>query len=180
MSQKLIPDLLAPDLRIVFCGTALGTKSFQEKAYYAKPGNKFWPTLHEIGLTPRQFQPQEYRKLLALGIGLTDLSKTAHGNDADLTMSDFDIDATKEKIERYQPQVWAFTSKKAGAIFLGKSTSKIEYGLQDNPVGSTQLYILCSPSGLATRWWNKDIWLGIDRILRKADCLPAHPSRNQP
>ena len=48
----VIPDLIRPGLRIVFCGTALGAASARAGAYYAGPGNKFWPTLHEVGLTP--------------------------------------------------------------------------------------------------------------------------------
>jgi TDG/mug DNA glycosylase family protein len=52
--------LLAPNLRLVFCGTAPSKASAAAKAYYAKPGNKFWPTLHQVGITPRRFTPNEY------------------------------------------------------------------------------------------------------------------------
>ena len=55
--MSVLPDVLAPGLRAVFCGTAAGTKSAIAGAYYAGPGNKFWPTLHAIGLTPRRFAP---------------------------------------------------------------------------------------------------------------------------
>src|SRR3546814_6083057 len=54
----VLPDVLAPGLRLVFCGSAAGRKSAELGAYYAGPGNKFWPTLYEIGLTPRHFRPQ--------------------------------------------------------------------------------------------------------------------------
>src|SRR3546814_7604122 len=55
----VLPDVLAPGLRLVFCGSAAGRKSAELGAYYAGPGNKFWPTLYEIGLTPRHFRPQD-------------------------------------------------------------------------------------------------------------------------
>ena len=69
-NKPLVPDLLAPGLDLVFCGTALGPASFKARAYYANAGNSFWPTLHAVGLTPERFTPQRYPELLALRLGL--------------------------------------------------------------------------------------------------------------
>ncbi len=80
----LIRDVLAPDLRVVFCGTALGTRSAQVGAYYAGRGNRFWSTLHEVGLTPVLLRPEEYTRVLDYGIGLTDICKTRSGSDAEV------------------------------------------------------------------------------------------------
>src|SRR5579883_1213442 len=80
----VLEDLLVPGLGLVFCGTAAGTVSARLGQYYAHPQNKFWPTLYEIGLTPTLFKPAQYRQLLDLGIGLTDLAKYASGMDAEL------------------------------------------------------------------------------------------------
>ena len=77
----ILPDLLAPGLDIVFCGTAVGAESARRRAYYAGPGNAFWPTLAQVGLTPRRLKPEEYPLLLTFGIGLTDLAKHVSGND---------------------------------------------------------------------------------------------------
>src|SRR3546814_18596882 len=71
----VLPDVLAPGLRLVFCGSAAGRKSAELGAYYAGPGNKSWPTLYEIGLTPRHFRPPEFRELRTLGIGPPPLPK---------------------------------------------------------------------------------------------------------
>ncbi len=49
-------DLLRPGLRVVFCGTAAGAVSAAKGAYYAGPGNRFWPMLAKTGLTPRQLR----------------------------------------------------------------------------------------------------------------------------
>jgi len=81
VNNHKLPDLLAPNLRVVFVGTAAGRHSAEVGAYYAGRGNRFWPTLREIGLTPRLFEPREFRDLLALGIGLTDMSKLRAGMD---------------------------------------------------------------------------------------------------
>jgi TDG/mug DNA glycosylase family protein len=59
----LLDDLLRPGLRIVICGTAAGERSAKLGAYYAGPGNKFWRTLHKVGLTPRALIPAEFREL---------------------------------------------------------------------------------------------------------------------
>ncbi len=57
--MPILPDVLAPGLDIVFCGTGAGAWSARVGAYYGKPGNKFWPTLHAVGLTPRRREPAE-------------------------------------------------------------------------------------------------------------------------
>jgi TDG/mug DNA glycosylase family protein len=73
--KHILPERLKPGLKLVFCGTAAGRQSALQKAYYAHGQNKFWRTLHEVGLTPHLFAPQEYPDLWKLGIGLTDIEK---------------------------------------------------------------------------------------------------------
>lgn len=87
----MLPDLLAKDLKVVFCGSAAGNKSAQAGTYYAGPGNKFWRILYATGLTPRLLQPSEYPTLLNYGIGLSDLVKGKSGSDRDLKDSDYDV-----------------------------------------------------------------------------------------
>ena len=89
-NKHLVPDLLAPGLDLVFCGTAPSPASFKARAYYANPGNAFWATLHAVGLTPERFAPQRYPELLACGIGLTDLNKTEYGSDHELSAKAMD------------------------------------------------------------------------------------------
>ena len=80
----MLPDILSHSLPVVFCGTAAGAKSAKLGAYYAGPGNSFWKTLYETGLTGRQLKPHDASELLRYEIGLTDLVKTAAGMDRDL------------------------------------------------------------------------------------------------
>ena len=161
----LVPDLLARNLRLVFCGTAPSTASADAKAYYAKQGNKFWRTLHEVGLTPRQFLPSEYRELLALNIGLTDLCKVHSGVDATLPKDAFDLPAFHRKVARYRPRIIAFTSKNAAQIATG---SPVAYGLQELLLGESQLFVLPSPSGLATRYFDREVWHALARLVDKS------------
>lgn len=156
--EHFVPDVLAPNLRVVFCGTALGYQSALKKAYYANPGNFFWRTLRVIELTPTQIAPENYREVLNYGIGLTDLCKAHFGNDVDLPSNAFDTEALHKKIIKYQPRYLAFTSKTAAASFLNKPTGAIELGLQPQPIGKTQIYVLPSPSGQARIFWREEIW----------------------
>ena len=97
-NRQLVPDLLAPGLDLVFCGTAPSPASFKARAYYANPGNAFWPTLNAVGLTPERFSPDRYPELLTLGIGLTDLNKTKYGSDHELSAQAMDARALHAKL----------------------------------------------------------------------------------
>lgn len=143
----LIPDLLSPGLRVVFCGTALGHESARRKAYYAHPGNAFWGALHRLGFTPERFAPEDYPRVLDCGIGLTDLCKTVSGNDHELPAGSFDAPALHRKILEYQPRFLAFTSKNAASGYLGLPVGRIPYGLLKETIGDTRLFVLSSPSG---------------------------------
>ena len=161
----LVPDLLKPGLKLVFCGTALGRRSAQDRAYYAHPNNLFWPTLHEVGLTPTRFAPSDYPRLLEHGIGLTDLAKRHFGNDAELPSDAFDAAALAEKIAAYAPAMLAFTSKKAASGFLGRPTGKIALGEQEERIGGTRLFVLPSPSGSARGRWDRSLWERLARAV---------------
>jgi double-stranded uracil-DNA glycosylase len=154
-SEYLVPDLLAPQLKLVFCGTAPSRASVAAAAYYAKPGNRFWPTLHAVGFTPRRYSPQDYPQLLTLGIGLTDLCKIHSGVDSELPDDAFDLSAFQQKMMRHQPRMIAFTSKNAAQSYL---QMPVAYGEHSAKLGETRLFVLTSPSGLATRFFDIDVW----------------------
>lgn len=156
--NAILPDVLRPGLRLVFCGTAAGKRSAQEGAYYAHPGNMFWRALFQAGLTPRLLLPQEFPLLPEFGIGLTDLAKRHVGNDDALPKDAFDVPALLAKIERYAPALLAFTSKHGARAVLGND---ITYGLQDRAFGSTKVFVLPSPSGQARGHWDLAHWIAL-------------------
>jgi double-stranded uracil-DNA glycosylase len=159
----VLPDVLEPGLAVVFCGTAAGTRSAQERAYYAHPGNMFWRTVFAIGLTPRLLAPAEFPLMPSFGLGLTDLSKFHCGNDNALPVDAFDVAALRAKIEAFSPRILAFTSKHGGSSALGKP---ISYGLQPGTFSNTQLFVLPSPSGQARRSWNAGVWQELADFVR--------------
>jgi double-stranded uracil-DNA glycosylase len=151
----VLRDLLEPGMKVVFCGTAVGPESAKRQAYYAGPGNRFWETLHRIGLVPRRLEPAEWRRLRDFGIGLTDLAKEKFGIDEGLAWDDFDAAALRDKVERFAPTALAFNGKKAAQIFY---EGKVAYGEQPESVGSTRVFVLPSTSAAARAYWDESHW----------------------
>jgi TDG/mug DNA glycosylase family protein len=155
--------MLHPGLRLVICGTAAGTRSAEIGAYYAGRGNKFWRTMHVVGLTPELVAPEDWRSLGELGIGFTDLAKRAWGMDKDLPPGSFDAVRLRALIDEHQPSALAFNGKTAGRAFLGRKL--VDYGLQDETVGKTALWVLPSTSGAASGAWSVEPWRALARSL---------------
>jgi TDG/mug DNA glycosylase family protein len=151
----ILPDVLAPGLRVVFCGTAPGTASARAGAYYAGPGNRFWLTIHEVGLTPVLLRPAEFTRLPKFGVGLTDISKTASGSDLDVGRSGFDPARLGSAIAATSPAHLAFNGKNAARAALGRS---VDYGAQPDCIGGATVWVLPSTSGAARRFWDIDPW----------------------
>jgi len=153
-----LPDQLQDHLRLVFVGTAASTRSAGEGHYYAHPGNRFWPTLAEVGITPRRYEPREFASLLRLGIGFTDICKSGAGMDHQIAVRPEDIAIFKAKMLRYRPRIVAFTSKKAASLFYGRPTPAISFGRQPPIDGYPDMFVLPSPSGAASGHWTVQPW----------------------
>jgi double-stranded uracil-DNA glycosylase len=169
VKAHILPDRLALNLRIWFVGTAAGPRSAAVGAYYAHPGNRFWRALHEARITPHLFAPQDYPKLLDLGVGLTDFCKTGWGIDSAIAREHFDVAGFKRKVSRLKPQALAFTSKAAASLWLSRPTGRIESGRQKmaHP-NEPAVFVLPSPSGLATSHWSIEPWREVGVWLMSA------------
>ncbi|MCY3915253.1 MAG: mismatch-specific DNA-glycosylase [Chloroflexi bacterium] len=167
--NEVLPDVLARGLVLVFCGTAASEESARVGAYYANPTNAFWPTLHLAGMTPRRLHPMDFRDVLDMKIGLTDLAKDAFGSDRSLRPRDFQRQQLSSKICRFQPQILAFTSKTAWRRWKGLSARvAVSYGWQDDTLGETAFYVLPSPSGAARGYWDLAPWHALgEEYLRR-------------
>lgn len=158
-NDYLVPDLLEPGLKLVFCGTAPSHISARARAYYANPQNRFWRTLFEVGLTPRLLAPHEYPTLLEHKIGLTDVAKRHSGIDSSLPVGAFAPLELSLKLVTYRPQMLAFTSKRAASEVLKIPTGRLEYGLQTLRLEDTALWVLPSTSPLGTNHFRLSPWL---------------------
>jgi TDG/mug DNA glycosylase family protein len=151
----MLPDVLGPGLRVVFCGTAASSASAARGAYYAGPGNKFWRTLHEIGLTPWRFAPAEFGLVLDYGIGLTDLCKVRAGSDAEIGRDAFDVEGLTGRIAAHAPGLVAFNGVRAARVTLGAIDG---YGPQSRLLGGARTWVLPSTSGAANGTWSLAVW----------------------
>lgn len=158
--MAVLSDLLEPNLITVICGRAVGKKSAEVRAPYANPGNKFWKILAEIGLTDHKLDPHDYQRLLNFRIGLTDLNKTEIGVDKDINQFADNPVALMKKVEFFRPKILAFNGKKSASVFCkwAFQSRNISYGLQEEQAGNTQIFVLPSTSGLASKFWEPRYW----------------------
>jgi len=163
----ILPDVLAPNLRLVICGTAPGTRSAVEGAYYAHPQNEFWRVMYLGGVTPRRLSPHEYPVMPSFGVGLTDICKHAFGADSNLARVDFDADGLAARISAVQPRILAFNGKMAAKQFFGRG--HVAYGFQPETIGSTRIFVAPSTSKLARRYWDNASWM---ELLAAAGFVP--------
>jgi double-stranded uracil-DNA glycosylase len=161
--SAVLPDVLRPGLRVIFCGTAVGKKSAQVGAYYAGPGNQFWPTLFRTGLTPRQLTPHEFATVVEYGIGLTDIAKSVSGADKILRPGHFSADGLRAKIAEYAPLALAFNGKRSAQEFYGHP---VMYGKQAEGIGETAVFVLPSTSGAARGFWDESYWRGLASFVK--------------
>ena len=140
-----VPDVLAPGLRVVFCGINPGRRSAAAGAHFANPRNDFWRLLHEAGLTPRLLEPGEQHALVELGYGLTNAAYRTTKGSSELRRADFE--GAAERLERLArelgPGTIAFVGK---AAYEGAFREKPALGLQERRLDGTSLFVLPSTS----------------------------------
>jgi double-stranded uracil-DNA glycosylase len=159
---NVLPDVVRPGLRVIFCGTAAGTASARAKAYYAGPGNGFWRTLHETGLTPVRLTPGEFERLPEYGIGLTDICKLLHGSDQEVGTAEFDVAGLEARVAEAEPAHLAFNGKNAARGALERN---VAYGPQPERIGGATVWVLPSTSGAARRFWDIEPWRELARAV---------------
>lgn len=144
-AQSALPDILAPGLRIVFCGINPGRRSAAAGQHFANPRNDFWRLLADAGITPRLLRPGDQWTLLELGLGVTNTAARTTRGVGDLRRADFA--GAAERLERIalelRPRTIAFVGKTA---YTGAFGGRAELGLQPARLGETRLFVLPSTS----------------------------------
>jgi TDG/mug DNA glycosylase family protein len=143
-----MPDIIAPNLRVLFCGINPSLYSVKAGHHFARPGNRFWRALHESGFTPRRFLPTDDDELLACGLGITNVAPRATVAAADLSRSELKNGglALREKVRHFAPQTLAILGIGAYRVAFAKPEARI--GAQEEMIGDTRVWVLPNPSGL--------------------------------
>ena len=146
--HKRLRDVIAPGLRVLFCGINQGLYSAATGNHFARPGNRFWPALHGAGFTPRLLHPSENDLLLSQGYGLTNLVARATSSAAELAPSEFVAGRRRlaAKVRRYRPRVVAFLGMAAYRHAFATPAAKL--GEQSERFERARVWVLPSPSGL--------------------------------
>jgi len=145
VEASAIPDVLAPGLRVVFCGINPGFVSAAASAHFANPRNDFWRLLHDAGFTPRLLTPDEQFEALRYGLGLTNAALRTTRGSGDLRRGDFAGSAERlaSLAERLRPGWIGFVGKEA---YRGTFGDRPELGEQERRLGETRLFVLPSTS----------------------------------
>ena len=170
--DKTIRDVIAPGLQVLFCGINPGLYSGATGHHFARPGNRFWPTLHQAGFTPRLLNPVEERELLALGYGITNLVARTTATADELTPDELLAGRKRleSKVKRYQPRVLAVLG--IGAYRTAFQEPKAVLGLQTRSIAMAAVWVLPNPSGLNAHYQLADL-AKYFRILRETLQVPA-------
>jgi TDG/mug DNA glycosylase family protein len=154
---KALPDLMAPGLRVLFCGINPSVYSAAVRHHFARPGNRFWPALHSAGLTPRLFSPFEDALFLSLGYGLTNLVPRATARAEELEPEELlaGAAALAEKVRLWTPLQVAFLGVSAYRTGFGKPRAAL--GRQEERLAGAVVWVLPSPSGLNAHYQLADL-----------------------
>ena len=147
-ANRSIDDVIAPGLRVLFVGINPGLYSGWSGHHFARPGNRFWPTLHAAGFTPRRLHPSEERDLLGYGCGVTNFVNRATATAAELSADELVAGGERlvQTVRRFQPQSIAVLGITAYRVAF--SQPKAQLGRQPDLLADTPVWVLPNPSGL--------------------------------
>ena len=160
---KTVADVIAPGLKVLVCGINPGLYTAAIGHHFGRPGNRFWPTMHAAGITPRLLSPYEEREMLDYGYGITNLVKRATAAADELSRQELveGGQALVEKIRRYRPRFLGVLGLTAYRTAFARPQTSI--GLQDERIGAapdfpgTRLWVLPNPSGLNAHYQLADL-----------------------
>ncbi len=143
-----MPDLISSGLKVLFCGINPSVYSAVVGYHFARPGNRFWPTLHASGFTERLLAPWEQEELLALGCGITNVVERATVSADVLTAEELAQGGRRleAKVRHYRPRVLAVLGIGAWRTAFGHPRASL--GPQPETLGGARVWVLPNPSGL--------------------------------
>jgi TDG/mug DNA glycosylase family protein len=149
---QLLPDILAPNLDVIFVGAAPSHSSADAGHYYAGPTNKFWMLLHQSGFTPCQFQPEQDAEVLGLGIGLTGIYRhlSTSANHLLPTPTPQRRQELQDKLVTLAPKFLCYNGKDVYKLCTGRTC--FDWGEQPETIGTSRVFVVISSSARADAW----------------------------
>ncbi|MEZ5290668.1 MAG: G/U mismatch-specific DNA glycosylase [Vicinamibacterales bacterium] len=168
---RILPDVIAPGLRVLFCGINPGLYSAATGHHFARPGNRFWPALHRAGFTPRQLAAAEDGTLLTYGCGITNLVARTTAGAAELDRDELRRGGVRlaRKVARHRPRWVAVVGIDAYRRAFARPDAVV--GPQAERLGGARVWVLPNPSGLNASYQLPALVRAF-RALREASGLP--------
>lgn len=165
---RLVPDVIAPELRVLFVGINPGLYSAAIGHHFGRPGNRFWPALHRGGFTPRCLTPEEEAELLPLGLGITNIVARASARADELTPAELRAGAAqlREKLRTFRPHFAAILG--VTAYRTAFEVPKATLGEQES-MGETRVWVLPNPSGLNAHYQLDDLGRLFDELRQQVE-----------
>jgi TDG/mug DNA glycosylase family protein len=176
MLRRHVPDVIAPHLRVLFCGINPGRYSAAAGHHFAGPSNRFWPTLHAAGFTPTLLRPADESALLHFGLGITNLAPRATPEASHLSTRELQRGARQlvRKVLAFQPRTLAILG--LGAYRLAFREPRAVCGLQERTIDETRIWLLPNPSGLNAHHSSTELI----RLFRALQRHAMQPRSRQP
>ena len=150
--DAVIPDVIARDLKVLFCGINPGLWSGAVGRHFARPGNRFWPALYASGFTPELFTSVRQDELPTLGLGISNVVARTTARADELSADEFREGARilTAKAAEYRPAWIAIVGITAYRTAFDRRTAQI--GPQDARIAESRVWVLPNPSGLNAHW----------------------------
>lgn len=168
---KTVPDVIGPNLRVLFCGINPGLYTAAVGHHFARPGNRFWPALYQAGFTDRLLSPFEEFELVQNGYGITNVVARATASADSLSREELLEGGRilRRKVRRHKPAILAVLG--LGAYRAAFEDPKATTGLQSMAIGETKLWALPNPSGLNAHYQREQLTKLFRELKRAADDL---------
>ena len=146
--DRVIADVIAPGLQVLFCGINPGLYSGATGFHFARPGNRFWPALHAAGFTDRLLDPSEVAELPRYGCGITNLVARTTARADEVTDEELRQGRVllEDKLREFKPSWLGVVG--VGAYRVAFDKRKATLGRQDEVIGDTRIWVLPNTSGL--------------------------------
>jgi TDG/mug DNA glycosylase family protein len=149
-----VPDLLGPDLRLLFVGINPGLWTAATQTHFAHPANRFYPALLTAGIIDVPISPSagmtdtDRDRLRARGIGITNLVRRATARASELTAEELRAGGLElvETVRRTSPRVVAIAGITAYRSAFDRRRAVL--GRQPELLEGAELWVVPNPSGL--------------------------------
>ena len=135
----------------------------------AHPGNRFWRRLYRAARPADLLVPEDERRLLDAGLGVTNLVNRTTTAAADLSPQELREGAARlaETVQRWRPATVAVLGLGAYRTAFGRPHAPV--GEQPDPIGDAAVWVLPNPSGLQGHYRFDDMVALLRQVRAAAD-----------